>query len=336
MGNYYLTKPLGLLYLVISGHVLIDCRRVATSTLLQAEDANGEEVSHAQSQAEWDAEHPWCNPFSSLPTRSYHFDVELSDKQCRDGNCMAIELVRHKSKPTLQIHVGQSWLIQKGSDGLFQWDLYPPDGNEHKKMHDNTIDLMDVHVVKFLPADKKRELPDALEIDFGVKGDSPGKSTREVFVLEGGLYYDPDILNQGFEKLSHEDFKQMEDNATQESHYTKGRRVGRLVGATGSVLTVGGFYTAATLTGVAVQTQALVGAALLGVVGGAMGGAILGGVVGLGIAAGAFMMGSTRVYDFEITAASRKIFEKLRCIPDFKSCDTNILVPANKDCPRTP
>lgn len=281
--------------------------------------------------------HPWCNPFSSLSTRSYHFDVDLRKRdseagevQCEDGACMAIELIRHKTDPLLIIHSGQGWRVQKNDKGEIEWNLFSPSGKTGKK----EIELTQVKVIRFFPQDD--DLPDKLEIELGDEafGDSHGTKQRSIFDLEGGLYYDEKILEQGFEKVTSAEFEKMETNATEDSHHTKGKHYGKWVGGTGGCLVVGGMYTAATLTGVAIQTQALVGAALVGVIGGTIAGAVLGGVVGLVIAGSLVMMGSKTVKGFKVTAASRKIYEKLRCLKEFKACESNVLVPTEKDCPR--
>lgn len=254
---------------------------------------------------------------------------------------MAIELIRDTDNPVLNIFAGKAWLIKPGhgkdSDAGYEWSLYSPeDAPENPRTEKSAIDLLKVEMVRLF--DKTEKLPDKLEITLPCKSDAAnygGVKQVEIFELSGGLYYDPKILDQGFDKMDQGDFTEALDEATKPGWRVTGAQKGRWVGGVGSVLSVGGMYTAATIAGTAVQTQAVIGALTVGVVGGIAGGAILGGFVGLGIALVVWAAGSKKVSGHNVKSASRKIFEKLRCLEEYKECDRNILVPADKDCPRT-
>lgn len=318
-----------IIYLVATAPSFVDGRRIQSSAYERT-------VASHEAKEEASSEHPWCNPFSSLSTRSYHFDVTLDEDKCEQGHCVAIELVRHKDEPIMKLHSGKAWLVKPGQEkGDLQWSLFEPGKsiNVEKVIH-----LTDVELIRLY--DKTEKHPDKLEITLSegkAENATAGNAIRnkDVFELEGGLYYDEDLISEGFDKLHAEDYEKIQNEAAKPTYRAEGARVGKWVGAAGGALTVGGFYTAATVTGVAVQTQALVGAALVGTIGGAVGGAIAGGFIGLGIALAAIMGGyGTTRNGHEIVSAGRKVYEKLRCIPEFTECEYNILVPNSRDCPR--
>jgi len=333
------------LYLIISGHLLVDCRRVKTlsddrqqdgksalESSLAQEDSNFEELSVGEAKVS----HPWCNWFSSMKTRSYHFDVEVDDTHCEDGACMAIELIRHKDHPELHIHAGQSWLVTKDDDGEIVFTAKSVSTLQFQDQ-ETVMDLIDTKVIKFLPSNT--DFPDKLVIHMnddhvGNASAHNGQTAQNVFELAGGLFYSEELLAQGFTMLTHEKMQEMEDEASKQTHSAAGASIGKKVGFGGAVISVGGMYTAATITGVAVQTTSLIGASVVGVIGGTIAGAALGGLLGLGIAAALALGGSTQIKGYKPISASRKIFEKLRCIDEFDHCDDNTLVPKGKTCPQ--
>lgn len=219
--------------------------------------------------------------------------------------------------------------------------LEPGEVAQQKEM---VIDLYDVEVIRLFDAlsSNSVKLADKLEITLACQKDTGcGKGgvfhERDVFALEGGLYYDEFILAQGFKKMEEitgDHFQQMLQNASQPTRTVTGQKKGQWIGGSGGALIVGGYYTAATLTGVAVETQALISAAVLGVVGGTIGGFLVGGVVGAAAGMYAASRGYATIKGYEITSAGRKIYEELRCMSEFKECGFNILVPKNKECPR--
>lgn len=280
--------------------------------------------------------HPWCNPFSKQSRRWYHFDVEYSDQKCEDGACAAIQLVRDAESPVLNIYGGQQWRVNKDDNGELSWDLYSPGPERSDKI---VMNLLDVVEITFMDAEKAKEegkgYPDTLEITLKSKtGNYSGHNKKEIFTIEGGLYYDEKILNRGFDEITSRQYKEWEENATQSTRSATGARKGKWVGGVGSALVVGGMYTAATVTGVAVQTQALIGAALVGIIGGTIVGALAGGIIGLGITVAIAIAGYKTVRGHTIKPASRKIFEKLRCLKEMKVCSKNVLVPEGSPCPR--
>lgn len=331
----HFTQTACFLYLIVSGHILVECRRVRE--VVDVEDRDSLEAA-LDVQDESESDHPWCNPFSSQRSRSYHFEVEESENKCEDGRCMALQLVRDKTTPLIKIHQGRAWKVTQDKESNIEWNLYQP--NEGMQGKDLVISLYDVEVVKLMDADSK--YPDKLEITLPCKaeygcneGVAGSFRQKNVFELEGGLYYDEYILKAGFtkmKKITGDHFQKMLDNATQPTDRVKGGRYGKWIGGTGGALTVGGFYTAATLAGTAVQTQALVGAAVLGIVGGTVGGFVVGGFIGSAIAIGVAMMGYQNVRGYKITSAGRKMFQKLRCLPEFQTCRHNVLVPKDKEC----
>lgn len=348
MAKSNFTQSLCFLYLIVSGHLLVDCRRVKTLTddrqqdgqsplesSLAQQDANFEELTVGKATVS----HPWCNWFSRQTTRSYHFDVEVSDQHCEDGACMAIELIRHKDHPELHIHAGQSWLVTKDDDGEIQWTARSVSDKQYADQ-ETVMDLIKTEAIKFFPSNT--DFPDKLEIHMEDvpdhletnKSAHSGKKAHQVFTLAGGLFYSEELLAMGFKELTHEKMQAMEDSAAEATHGQRGRDIGKKVGFGGAIISVGGMYTAATITGVAVQTQALIGASILGVVGGTIGGAVIGGLVGAAIAASIALAGSTQIKGYKVISGSRKIFEKLRCIDEFTHCGDNVLVPNGKKCPQ--
>lgn len=298
-------------------------------------DASSSQALNVNSTATTQKEHPWCNWFSSMSTRSYHFDVAFDEDMCEKGKCTAIELVRDKDNPRLNLHGGKAWLVmpgeEKGDD--LQWSLYSP-GPEVDRTR--VIELLEAETIKLLGADK--ENPDTLQITLAqpTEKDEVGLiKPKEIFELEGGIYYDEQLLTKGFEKLTREQFEAIQNEAVKPSWRVSGQSKGKWVGGVGGALTVGGMYTAATITGVAVQTQALVGAAVVGVIGGAVGGFLAGGFIGLAIGATAVMFGYGQTKSgYKVTSAGRKVFQKLRCMPEFKRCPHNVVVPKTRKCPR--
>lgn len=323
----------------------LPCLLAATTVAASADETNSSSRQLTTMGVGVQNRHPWCNPFSSLETRSYHFDVELDESHCETGNCIAIELVRSTEKPILDMHGSKQWLVRPHASGKkdeFDWSLFAP---AKASIDDRVIDLRQVDEIRLYDSyynkDKDETLPDKLEIVFPRTPGSTGVSTREVLDLDGGLYYNEEIMEAGFKqlgeaKMDNGDYKDIQMEAAKPGWVATGQSKGKWVGGFGAALSVGGMYTAATVTAVAVQTQALVGAALLGVIGGTAAGFALGGIVGGAIALTSIMIGTHRQRDVEITSASRKIYEKLRCMSDhFTECDTNLLVPKTKECPRT-
>lgn len=321
MAKSQLAQLVCLLYLTVSGPIIANAARLQPS-------AKQLKASKEKAESETAHGHPWCNIISKQKTRSYHFDIEYNDPHCENGNCAAIELVRDKNQPTLNIWAGKQWKVLKSKDGEITWDRYSPGPEVSEENH---INLLDTEVVRFM--DAASELPDTLEIIISSSG--PGHNVKQdVFKLEGGLYYNPKIISKGLEEVDAQEMREIEEDAAKPTYAATGRSKGKWIGGVGGALTVGGMYTAATIAGTAVQTQALIGAAVCGIVGGTMSGFMVGGIVGGAIGLGVAIAGYGTYKGYKIVPASRKIFEKLRCLDEFKSCSKNVLVPKDKDCPR--
>jgi len=335
-----MSQAVCILYLAISGHIIADCARIKQAKMSKmqpqadASDAkqadnlvDGKKSDNLVSQdSSLDAGgFPWCNRFSSMSRKEYHFDVEFDDKKCVQGACVAIKLVRDAQEPTLEVYGSKQWLVTRNPKTKeLSWDRYSP-GVER---NDNVvIKLKEVTSIRFVQGDDTH--PDELDIELPFADDhSTTTSKKDIFSVVGGLFYDEDIMEKGIDKFTNEDFSKTQKNASEPTNYVTGKNKGKWIGGAGGALTVGGFYTAATITGVAVQTQALVGAAVCGIIGGAVVGAVTGGVIGLGISLALVMGGYSSVKGYEISSAGRKIFEKIRCMTDsFHMCSENLYVP---------
>jgi len=215
--------------------------------------------------------------------------------------------------------------------GSLQWDLFSPGPSSTPDMRE--IDLLEVNVISFFAADL--ENPDKLEIliSEGTEGHF-GSHGRNVFDLEGGLYYNEKFLQKSYDDVTAVDLEKLQKSASESGMIGSGARNGAYLGEGLAVVSVGGMYTAATIMAVNVQTQALIGASLVGMVAGPIVGAVTGGLVGGAVSLAMIMGGYETVKGYTIQSASSKIFEKLRCMEAFKSCGDHVLVPKNKACPR--
>jgi hypothetical protein len=330
MANFQTLKAVFLIYLTLSANPLAQAQQA--KPLLSSAKKERQLKSTG-----W----KWCSPFTTHKTKHYYFDVEYSDKQCEDGACAAIELVRHKERPVLNVFEHRQWTVKKGDDGDLEFSLFYPGPDYSDRSiyphQDRIIELTKVDVVRFYEAGKDKDgnvLPEKLEIIMPQTEVSGGYRTSVAFEIEGGLWYNPEILEKGMEKVV-SNFTKMQEDASRPSYRVTGQNKGKWIGGIGGVLTTAGFYTAATLSGVAVQTQALIGASVVGLLGGAALGFALGGLLGVAITAVMVMAGYKIVRGMKIVSASHKIFEKLRCLDEFEQCDKYTLVPKGKQCPRS-
>jgi len=335
MAKGQVSQAVCILYLAISGQIIADCARIKQAKMSklepQAETSDAKKSDNLVSQeSSLDAGgFPWCNKFSSTSRKVYHFDIEFDNKKCENGACVAVKLVRDYAEPILELYGSKQWLVSRDLETKeLSWDRYSP-GVE--KDDDIVIKLKEVLSIRFQPGDDTH--PDELDIDLPFANDhSTSTVKKDVFTVVGGLYYDEDVMEKGIDVFKGRDFAKWQKNASEPTNFVTGRNKGKWVGGAGGALTVGGFYTAATITGVAVQTQALVGAAVCGVIGGAVVGAVTGGVIGLGISLAMVMGGYSNVKGHEISSAGRKIFEKIRCMTDsFHMCSEYLYVPLIKD-----
>lgn len=327
MAKCEFTQAAFFIYLVVLDPTTVDGARVKPT--FSKNNANIE--SHMM---------PWCSPLLGLQEMSYYFDVQHTDQKCQDGACSAIELVRDNKSPRMKIHSSKQWSVTRDEQGGdLVWQTYSPATDtrtELAKQEVVEIDLPNVEEIRFVKSRKAKgkQLPaHRLEIKFKRNdvGKHNGVVQYETFELEGGRWYDEKLISQAITQFDAEDFRQIQQNATNETLTTKGARIGRWVGGAGAILVQTRFYVAATLSGLHSQTQTLIGAVVTGAVAGSVAGGTLGGIAALGW----FAAGSRKIRGYEVITGSKKIFEILRCLDEFKECEKRkLLVPREKECPK--
>lgn len=306
----------------------------------------------------------WCNPFASQATRTYRFFVDWSNategQVCKDGACAAIELVRDWTDPLLKIHYSQQWNVAD-DDGEIEWSLGGvglKESTEKEEGSTTTVKLLSVNQIHFNQAGvhngKEGEYPEELSIEL-----EDGKT----LAVEGGFWMNPSMVAAGMQAeksgdsvLSKKLMAEAEKVASNVvdavnpfkvvSNVTTGALSGGLTGAKiGFAVPAAIFFVALVLPAIAsLSLPAVAASMVIMAAGGVLGsaslavvGAVAGGVL---YAAGnavlrLFGLGyEDKTPGHEIIPAGRKIFEKLRCMDAFQSCNDDTLVPATKRCPK--
>jgi len=275
-----------------------------------------------------------CNVLSRTGYKRYHYQVDTAD-----GKTIAIELVRSAKNPRLRLYMNQLWSVAYYPDTrIIEW--MPVKADENVTVSKTEISLKDTTWISYT--------------DNNVGGSLRFMTTDLVpYSFTGGVYFPEELMLSALRPFSHRKFVPKDRQATdvQMAPYGKaawtgltevagttsggfgtGLAAGAGLGAAGTFLASGLLVTS---WGVVAQATAIgaLGGGAAGMVAGATAGLVVGLPVGLAKAA-AKAVKNKREISLTMT---KKIFEKMRCHPHFKSCpsepNTFLLGIKKKACP---
>jgi len=269
-----------------------------------------------------------------------------------DGVPVTVLFERYKKNPELRLSRGKTWKVNLYTPGVnplqlglgaykgkLQWETVLAKGFEPEDVRDETVKLEDATYIRYVDKSKTHGLPAMLLIG------QEGTSTPMVFA--GGDYYNDELIRMSMKRIKSDERREgrlPSEIAGQkpagvagagQAVSSFGNAIGYAAGTSATVGSVMGGSIAFLSTGLLVTTtEVVVSATVVGAASGFVGGAGLGVAVGAvggvatGLATGIHKFMKLR-HEASLTM-SEKIFEKLRCHPNFISCPGNVLSPKSK------
>jgi len=269
-----------------------------------------------------------------------------------DGVPVTVLFNRFKKRPELKLSRGKTWKVNLYTPGVnplqqalgtykgkLQWETVLAKGFEPEDVKDETIGLEDAAYVRYVDKSMPHGLPAMLLIG--------QESTSTPVVFAGGDYYNDELIRMSMKRIKSDERREGKLPAeiagqkpagvagAGQAVSSFGNAIGYAAGTTATVGGVMGGSIAFLSTGLLVTTtEVVVSATVFGASAGFVGGAGLGLAVGAvggavsGLATGIFKFVKLR-HEASLTMPE-KIFEKLRCHPNFISCAGNVLYPKSK------